>query len=149
MSAAGGGAVLRAYTAAAVRHACCPPHPAANPAPPTPPRPAPTPQHPPARDYKPGNGAGTGSYEDGTAEPLAQAVYAAMHSGCPVVEGEKYGESLPGVPGPSAGQGLCFSGWRGRRGHGGALADGRQRLLARPWQRVHLSAPHMRRLPPQ
>lgn len=41
-------------------------------------------------DYRPGTGAGTGSYEDGSAEANAETVYAAMHAGCPVVEGEKY-----------------------------------------------------------
>lgn len=41
-------------------------------------------------DYRPGNGTGTGSYEDGSAQAEAQTVYEAMHSGCPVWEGEKY-----------------------------------------------------------
>lgn len=45
---------------------------------------------PPCRDYRPGNGSNTGSYQDGTAQPSAETVYAAMHSGCPVLEGEKY-----------------------------------------------------------
>lgn len=41
-------------------------------------------------DYRPGNGTGTGSYEDGSAKAEAQTVYEAMHAGCPVWEGEKY-----------------------------------------------------------
>ena len=41
-------------------------------------------------DYKPGHGPGTGSYADGDARSQAQAVYEALHSGCPVVEGEKW-----------------------------------------------------------
>ena len=45
---------------------------------------------PACRDYRPGNGSNTGSYKDGSAEPAAETVYAAMHSGCPVLEGEKY-----------------------------------------------------------
>ncbi len=44
----------------------------------------------PCRDYRPNNGGGTGSYEDGSADPLAAPVYEALHSGCPVVEGEKW-----------------------------------------------------------
>ena len=42
------------------------------------------------RDYQPGSGDGSGSYEDGSARPAADTVYAAMHSGCPVLQGEKY-----------------------------------------------------------
>lgn len=41
-------------------------------------------------DYRPGNGTGRGSYENGTGEPEAEPVYEALHSGCPVVEGEKW-----------------------------------------------------------
>ncbi|PRW59787.1 putative prolyl 4-hydroxylase 3 [Chlorella sorokiniana] len=41
-------------------------------------------------DYRPHNGGGTGSYEDGSADPLATPVYEALHSGCPVVDGEKF-----------------------------------------------------------
>ncbi|KAL4458442.1 hypothetical protein ABPG75_013307 [Micractinium tetrahymenae] len=41
-------------------------------------------------DYRPGNGSGAGSYEDGSAQAEAQTVYEAMHAGCPVWEGEKY-----------------------------------------------------------
>lgn len=52
--------------------------------------PLPTPSLTPRRDYQPHNGGGTGSYEDGTADPLATPVYEALHSGCPVVEGEKF-----------------------------------------------------------
>lgn len=44
----------------------------------------------PRRDYEPGNGPGTGSYEDGTAKPSANVVYEALHSGCPILEGEKW-----------------------------------------------------------
>jgi hypothetical protein len=44
----------------------------------------------PCRDYRPSNGSGTGSYQDGSAQPYAQTVYAAMHAGCPVLEGEKW-----------------------------------------------------------
>lgn len=44
----------------------------------------------PCRDYRPSNGGGTGSYEDGSADPLAQPVYEALHSGCPVLEGQKF-----------------------------------------------------------
>lgn len=41
-------------------------------------------------DYKPGNGTGMGSYEDGTADPGAEPVPESQHSGCPVLEGEKW-----------------------------------------------------------
>ncbi|KAL6770815.1 hypothetical protein ACKKBF_B32790 [Auxenochlorella protothecoides x Auxenochlorella symbiontica] len=41
-------------------------------------------------DYRPGGGSGQGSYEDGTADPSATPVYEALHSGCPVLEGEKW-----------------------------------------------------------
>ena len=49
---------------------------------------APLPSH--RRDYRPSNGTGTGSFLDGSAHPAAETVYAAMHSGCPVEDGEKY-----------------------------------------------------------
>ncbi len=42
------------------------------------------------RDYRPSNGTGAGSFQDGSAQPNAHSVYEAMHSGCPVTEGEKY-----------------------------------------------------------
>eukprot|EP00887_Chlorella_sp_A99_P006415 scaffold3.g6415.t1 len=41
-------------------------------------------------DYAPSEGSGTGSYSDGSADPAARPIYAAMHSGCPVLEGEKF-----------------------------------------------------------
>jgi hypothetical protein len=41
-------------------------------------------------DYRPGNGAGIGSYENGTAEPSARPVVGSLHSGCPVLDGEKW-----------------------------------------------------------
>lgn len=41
-------------------------------------------------DYKPGNGTGTGSYEDGSADPSAVPVVESLHSGCPVLDGEKW-----------------------------------------------------------
>ncbi|KAL4854991.1 Prolyl 4-hydroxylase 2 [Chlorella vulgaris] len=41
-------------------------------------------------DYRPSNGTGAGSFQDGSAQPNAHSVYEAMHSGCPVTEGEKY-----------------------------------------------------------
>jgi len=41
-------------------------------------------------DYKPAGGDGTGSYADGTAQPAAIPVPESMHSGCPVLEGEKW-----------------------------------------------------------
>ena len=41
-------------------------------------------------DYKPSNGTGMGSYEDGTADPSASPVFEALHSGCPVQSGEKW-----------------------------------------------------------
>lgn len=40
-------------------------------------------------DYKPTGGRATGSYHDGSAKPGAEPVFGAMHSGCPVLEGEK------------------------------------------------------------
>ena len=44
-------------------------------------------------NYTPGDSAddiGSGSYADGSAKPAARRVFAAMHSGCPVVKGEKW-----------------------------------------------------------
>lgn len=44
-------------------------------------------------NYAPGGGGaddGEGSYADGTARPSAARVYQAMHSGCPVLGGEKW-----------------------------------------------------------
>ena len=42
-------------------------------------------------DYMPGEGGdGSGSYADGTAKPSAMPVPQAQHSGCPVLEGEKW-----------------------------------------------------------
>ncbi|KDD74086.1 hypothetical protein H632_c1583p0 [Helicosporidium sp. ATCC 50920] len=41
-------------------------------------------------DYAPGNGPGTGSFADGSGEPQATPILEAMHSGCPVIEGEKW-----------------------------------------------------------
>lgn len=38
----------------------------------------------------PGSGAGRGSYGNGTADSTAKTVHEAMHSGCPVLEGEKW-----------------------------------------------------------
>ena len=41
-------------------------------------------------DYKPAGGPGVGSYGNFTAEPTALPVSEALHSGCPVLEGEKW-----------------------------------------------------------
>lgn len=41
-------------------------------------------------DYRPSDGSGTGSFEDGTADPNARPVPESMHSGCPVLSGEKW-----------------------------------------------------------
>lgn len=41
-------------------------------------------------NYTPGTGPGTGSFLDGSAKPQARKVYEAMHSGCPVLQGEKW-----------------------------------------------------------
>jgi hypothetical protein len=41
-------------------------------------------------DYEPGGGAGKGSFADGSAEPQAKPVPGALHSGCPVLEGQKW-----------------------------------------------------------
>lgn len=41
-------------------------------------------------DYKPAGGSGTGTYDNFTADPAALPVPEAMHSGCPVWEGEKW-----------------------------------------------------------
>jgi prolyl 4-hydroxylase len=41
-------------------------------------------------NYRPGHGSGVGSYENGTADPAALPVYESLHSGCPVLEGEKW-----------------------------------------------------------
>lgn len=38
----------------------------------------------------PGQGSNRGSYADGSADPGATPVYGALHSGCPVIEGEKW-----------------------------------------------------------
>jgi prolyl 4-hydroxylase len=41
-------------------------------------------------DYVPGNTIPRGSYTNGTAEPNGMPVPEALHSGCPVLEGEKW-----------------------------------------------------------
>ena len=41
-------------------------------------------------DYRPATGAGLGSWANNTAEPAALPVPEGLHSGCPVLEGEKY-----------------------------------------------------------
>lgn len=41
-------------------------------------------------DYVPMNRVARGSYTNGTAEPAAMPVNEALHSGCPVLEGEKW-----------------------------------------------------------
>jgi hypothetical protein len=41
-------------------------------------------------DFEPGEGPGTGSFRDGTAQPAANPVGGALHAGCPVLAGEKW-----------------------------------------------------------